>query len=280
MRVRSLLLTDVLVSLPHVECAGILDPSHSQQYFDFIKESIGADGVLLYQGRTDIPGLVSSGDEALFEMDLPDNPQAILSHIPSEVIRKGMKKSLAEGYSVTFGNNSSLRKEFYASYIDKMKEFGTPPQSFRYVNKIVESFRDCCVIAIVKRNSIVVGASLDVLFHDHLYKLYFSVSREQLRNKAGYFLEYKSLEHAVLNGVRRVVLGRSTRGSGAASYKERLGGKALPLHIYNLKISPSGYVPVRRKTVKQKFRSASVLWRRLPLKLTVLLGPSLRKRIY
>jgi CelD/BcsL family acetyltransferase involved in cellulose biosynthesis len=90
-------------------------------------------------------------------------------------------------------------------------------------------------------------------------------------------LYLRMLEHACDSGYRIFDFGRSTAGEGTYRFKEQWGALPAPLHWYYLSLHGKSVEAETSPT--DRFRKASRYWKRLPLVVTRIIGPSIRKHI-
>jgi hypothetical protein len=86
---------------------------------------------------------------------------------------------------------------------------------------------------------------------------------------------WEIMEHARLRGIRIFDYGRSKRGTGSFEFKEHWGFEPQPL-FYEYYLVKASAVPNLSPT-NPKYERFIRLWRRLPLKVTWLVGPPLAK---
>lgn len=271
---------DELVSIPHLEAAGILNAEYHPLYFDYIYRNISPQRIRIYQFAEPIGDFIANRNEVIMVLELPEKKEGIISGIRSERTRTYIRRALEEGYDFITGNGEGVMSQFYDLYLEKMREFGTPPHGIQFIKKIAETYGENCKILLVKDSNGFLGAGLYIFFGEFLYNFYLTVPKEHLRQKAGYFLGYKAEEFALSRGARYLVLGRCAKGSGGYLYKSRLNGKPVQLHLYNFVRTNRGYEPLEEKTVKQKYGSIAGLWSKLPSFFTDKAGPFIRRWVY
>jgi hypothetical protein len=85
------------------------------------------------------------------------------------------------------------------------------------------------------------------------------------------------VEYACNNGFRYFDFGRSSPGEGTYKFKQQWGGKPIALHWHY--ISLDGHPIDMEKSEKSKFEKAIRFWQKLPVPITRVLGPRIRKYI-
>jgi len=85
------------------------------------------------------------------------------------------------------------------------------------------------------------------------------------------------LEYACEQGYRAFDFGRSTKGEGTYRFKEQWGAAPVPLFWHY--ISLDGQLPILENAGPEKFKTMSHYWKKLPLIVTRVIGPRIRKHI-
>ena len=270
-----------IVSIPHIEAAGLINTGSFSMYLDYIYNHLRGNTIKIMQFKEPLGNLPANTSEVIIIKDLPTTTAGIIDSVTDSRKRSYFRKSLKNAYEVVIGNDNKLLSDFYALYLDKMRAFGTPPHSFRFLSAIKDAFGDACkIIAIKDSGGVVVGAIFCVGFSKTLNTLFVIVPASHLENLAGYFIEYHVMEYAVSNGYSSLILGRSEKKGGNYNYKVGLGGKPIPLYRYRFELASDGYRCVEERTAKEKFRLQSKIWAKLPPLITDHLGPFIRKWVY
>ena len=270
-----------IVSVPHIEAGGVINTALFAMYLDYLYDHVRVDTIKIMQFMEPLGDLPANTSEVVIIKDLPPTTSGIIDSVPVATKRNSFRKALEKPYELVIGNDSKLFSDFYPLYLDKMRSFGTPPHSFRFLIAIREAFGDACMIFAIKDPAgAIVSAILCVGFSNMLNSLFVIVPSPLLKNLAGYFLEYHVMEYAVTNGYTSLILGRSEKKGGNYDYKVGLGGKPVPLYRYRFKLGSDGYRCVEEKTAKEKFRYQAQIWSKLPPLITDHVGPLIRKWVY
>jgi len=86
-----------------------------------------------------------------------------------------------------------------------------------------------------------------------------------------------SLEYACDNGFKYFDFGRSTPGEGTYRFKEQWGAQPTTLHWHY--ISLNGNAIDQETSDNSKFEKAIQYWQKLPVPITKIIGPMIRKHI-
>lgn len=269
------------VSLPHLEAGGVLPAAAYRPFLDHLFRRLGECDLLLLQYREPLPDLPVQSEEAVLVKPLPATSGEIIASLPASNARNLMRQSLRTPYRVEAGNSEELWDVFYRLYLDKMREFGTPPQARGFFRAIGEGFGDrCAVIALGEPGGGWAAACLVVGADATLNSVAFVASAQKLKRLAGYALQYQVFRYALERGYGSLILGRSEKESGNYAYKKSLGGVPVPLFRYRLRLTASGCTPLAAQSVKSRYRGLAKTWSLLPAPLTDHLGPVLRKWLY
>ena len=269
------------VSLPHVEAAGVLGTGEFRLYLDFLSAEPRARELSILQFAQPLGDFPAQENEVIFVKALPGEPEGIIPSLPSATARNTMRQALRTPYRTVAGNDEALLATFYARYLEKMREFGTPPHRPGFFRALSREFGGrCAVIALKDPSGEWVAASLVVGTGATLLCVALLASAARLRQKTGYALSYQVMDYAVREGYSSLILGRSEKDSGTYGYKKSLGGIPVPLYRYRFCATPDGYRPRAASSAKEKYRNIAQVWSRLPALATDHIGPVVRKWLY
>ena len=114
-------------------------------------------------------------------------------------------------------------------------------------------------------------------FKDTLENPWASALKEYSRLSPNMLLYWSMLEYACDNGFSYFDFGRSSPDEGTYKFKEQWGSKPTPLHWYYISLNNQ---PIDEETSeKAKFEKAIRYWQKLPVPVTEIVGPMIRKHI-
>ena len=90
-------------------------------------------------------------------------------------------------------------------------------------------------------------------------------------------LYLRMLEYACDHGYQSFDFGRSSPGEGTYVFKEKWGAVPVPLHWHYIALENK--LPNPERLGKERFEKATHYWQKLPLIVTKIIGPSIRKYI-
>ena len=280
--VKSLLFGKRLVSLPVVVYGGLVSRSEeaSELLLTQAEELARSNEV----GRLEIRGNPHSAAAGLKEDDkrsynkddyhvtflreIDANEECNFASIPRKqrrMIRQAQKHGLRSTMS-----DERLRDCFHV-YAESLRNLGTPIYAYSYFQDIKNTFGDQCRVLLVEFQNKVVAGVLSFFYKDQVLP-YYAGSLPGFRHLApNDFMYWQLMCFGAANGYRVFDFGRSKKDTGSFAFKRHWGFEPKPL--------PCFYYQVANKEVgdttslHRDYQWAIKLWRRLPLRLTLALGP-------
>ena len=274
--VRSMFAGNALISTPFSVYGGIL-ADRPEAVAELVRaskrlaESKRATYLELRQfSKCDDPGLVQN--EPLyftFRKQLEPSAEANFGKLPKEA-RRMVRKGEKAGLTARFVNDLET---FYRIYAASVRNLGTPVFPKRL-------FMDCLyargvksdILLIYERESPVAGV-LSFYSEDTVYPYYAGSLPGKNALAPNNFMHWTLMKSAAERGYRIFDFGRSKRNTGAFDFKRHMGFEPIALP-YQYCLFNGSSLPNNNPT-NPKYRHAIQLWRHLPLKLTMLLGPKL-----
>lgn len=255
--------TDANVAVALVDAAVRLAAEIDADYLELRQE-----GLIRHSALTE-----QRSDKVRLVLPLPATVDDLWQRVGSKVrnqVRKGERNALA----IQFGGTELLR-EFYAVFAANMRDLGTPVFSRRLFTEVLRSLAKEAEIAVVRHDTTPVAVALLIHSGDgtELSRTHVP-SAASLRNARGInanmWMYYQLLTRAVERGSRRFDFGRSTSGSSTYRFKRQWGAQEqATFWQYHVR---RGSMDAARPH-HPRYALAIALWRRLPLRLTRLLGP-------
>ena len=269
-----------LVSVPFFDMGGVLaDDVDSEKAF--ISEAIRL-GQRLKSGNLEIRQLSkttgpwpSGTIKVRMLLDLPESAEALMKGFKSK-LRSQIKKSVKDGLRAEIGGEELLG-DFYEVFLVNMRDLGSPIHSRRLMENVLRSFPEDGRLVLVRNNGQAIAGSIVVGFKDVLENPWASSLRRFSHLNANMLLYWTMLEYACEKGFKRFDFGRSTPDEGTYKFKTQWGARPEPLNWANIPLNGGG----AKNSIAQdtKFQLASEIWRRLPVELTRIIGPRIRKHI-
>ena len=270
-----------LVSIPHVEAGGVAGQKLYQLYLEYLFRDLPVEKIRIYQYRDPLDDLPANTREVVMVKYLPVSSAGLLSSIKSANTRRQIRNVLEKGYTVDIDNDPKLLTEFYLLYLEKMREFGTPPHALRFMKSVSEVFGSTCRVIIIRDSQGPLAGGMLLFDEGRIMNfLYIAVPRRYLRWQIGNLIHYSVMAFGIEKRISTYIMGRCESGSSNYMYKIRLGGAVHPLYLYKFLHTPAGYRAIKEKTAKEKYRTFSRFWSCLPPFIINPLGPLVRKWIY
>lgn len=209
-----------------------------------------------------------------FECDLPEEPETCLGMIPRKSrasIRNGRRK-----FAVRSEFTTDLIK-LYDLYALNVRRLGSPTFPFRFLLNLREAFGEMMDVQHTLFEDRVVSCVLNFYYKDCVFPYYSGSDPEYFFTQCNNVMYCDLMEAGVRRGFRRFDFGRSRRGTGPFAFKVNMGFEPQPLH-YQYVLLGLREVP-RINPSNPKFDIPRRIWRRLPLKVTKIVGPQLLKYI-
>lgn len=282
-----------LISIPYFDMGGIIADSEDIEKKLIeksisIAECLNADTVeLRHTERKDwlekesiqFDNVHKSTDVQLHKvrmiLELPDSSEALMSSFKSK-LRSQIKKPLNEGLTVSIGGIDQLNV-FYKIFVENMRDLGSPVHSKKMIENTLIEFGDDAKTVIIFKGKEPVAGSIIIGFKGILANPWSSSLRRFNRYSPNMLLYWAMLEYASDHGFKWFDFGRSTPGEGTFKFKEQWGAKPQPLFWHTISIEP--IVKDQNTTEKDRFGKAIEYWKKLPISVTRIVGPRIRKYI-
>jgi len=158
-----------------------------------------------------------------------------------------------------------------------MRDLGTPVYARAVFDATLEQFPDAARVHVGRCGAVPDAASTTVRHGSTVLVPWASALREYRQHVPNMLLYWSMLEHAVTSGAGVFDFGRSSPGSGTHQFKVQWGAIERPMHWE--------YVLLTRQSAPDqgpqnpKFALVIDAWKRLPLWLTMRLGPLIVRNI-
>lgn len=199
-----------------------------------------------------------------------------MKRLPSER-RNRLKRCARLGLVTEVAHSIDERAlaRFMAIYSENMRELGSPTHGLAFFRQVVASLKDSLSLIMIRHDGVAIAAAL-ALEHRKIMSLPWSGATPAARPIYGSnALYWAAICLAIERGCHTFDFGRSSVGSGIFEFKRQWGPTPQQAYWNTLCFKPGARSPRQRKDLK----IASALWKRMPLGLTRMLGPSLRKGI-
>lgn len=207
--------------------------------------------------------------------NLPDSSETLMKSFKSK-LRSQIRKPLKEGLIAKTGG-LELLDDFYKVFSINMRDLGSPVHSINLMKSVLEEFIDRAKIVVVYKDAQPLACSMMVGFKDTLQNPWASALKQYSHLSPNMLLYWTMLEYACDNGYSHFDFGRSSSDEGTYRFKKQWGAKPFPLFWHNIYLNRE---TEKFETIeKSKFARAVKIWQKIPVKITKIIGPLIRKNI-
>jgi serine/alanine adding enzyme len=206
---------------------------------------------------------------------LPASSGLLLKSFKSK-LRSQVNRALKESFTSRVGG-LELLDDFYNVFLVNMRDLGSPVHSVKLMRHCLSAFREDAKIVVVYRSTEPVAAALVIGFGKVLRNPWASSLRRYASLGPNMLLYLRMLEYACDHGYELFDFGRSSPGEGTYRFKEQWGAVPEPLYWHHLSLD--GRMPDPEDAAKARFEPATRCWQKLPLIVTRIIGPHIRKHI-
>ncbi|MDP2946944.1 MAG: peptidoglycan bridge formation glycyltransferase FemA/FemB family protein [Nanoarchaeota archaeon] len=263
-----------IVSLPFCSYGGILakDKQAQDALFNYLVSYIKKGKYNLFELRASslISGSEVDLSEFTFILDLKPGKDKLWSALDKKN-RNQIRKSNKFDLRITVGNQ--YLKDFYTLYQKTMKKLGTPAHSIIFMENIIKLFPfQAKIIMLILGDTFIAGLFL-IASQNTAYNLWAASDSRYLQTNLNNFLYWETIKYCVDSGLKFFDFGRSSNDSGTFHFKKQWGAKLIQLYYHYF------FREKRSFSIKKKYGKFSKIWSNLPIFITNLFGPKLRKYI-
>jgi FemAB-related protein (PEP-CTERM system-associated) len=215
--------------------------------------------------------LAPLGSKVSVMLELAGDPDAMWRRLDPKV-RNQVRKATGSGLAPSWCGVEGL-DEFYEVFAQNMRDLGSPVHGRRFFAAVLEEFAGTARLLIVRDGTRPVAAGVCMVFRDTVLVPWASSLRQWRSRCPNNLLYWEVIRSACEKGLRWLDFGRSSPGSGTHRFKMQWGGVEQRLHWETS--DRSSLVDPASPTSRLLTRA----WARLPVALTRLLGPAVRRRI-
>ena len=208
-------------------------------------------------------------------LELPQRYEELLKAFPSK-LRSQIRRGEKDGMAVKLGG-MELLDDFYRVFSRNMRDLGTPVYGKEFFGEILQVFSKDARICMVHLSDRPVAAGFVYGFRHTLEIPWASSDRRYARLAPNMSLYNAVLQYACTAGYREFDFGRSTVNSGTYRFKEQWGAKPVPLY-WHYWIGKGGALP-ELNPKNPKYRVAIAMWKKLPVSVTKVVGPSIVRNL-
>ena len=266
-----------LISIPFAETGGIL--ADNTEIEDILQNKgielaceLGVDYLEL-RNINAVPGLYTKDLYFNFSREIfPDKDQN-MNAIPRKS-RAAVRKGIKEGLVSEFGKHQL--DDFYEIMARSYHQLGTPIFHKKFFRKFLEIFNDDSNIMIVRNVEGIPVAGVLAFYYKDRVMPYYGGSRFEYRALCpNDYMYWELMRDACEKRYKIFDFGRSKIDTGSFSFKVHWGFQPQPL-AYQYYLVKAKELPNLSPT-NSKYQNKIQLWKKMPLALTKIAGPSISK---
>jgi serine/alanine adding enzyme len=275
--IRSRLFGNTLTSLPFVNYGGVIadQPDAAEALATAARaeaEQRRCGHVELRHVAPQFPHLPSKQHKVAMRLPLVPNLWEALDRKVRNQIRKAEKSGL-----VVERGGDALVPDFYKVFARNMRDLGTPVYSRRLFEEVLRTFPNRSLIHVVRLNGEAIAAGLTYRTRTMVQLPWASSIREFNSLCPNVLLYWDAIQFAQASGAATFDMGRSTPNEGTFKFKAQWGAEPLPLN-WEYHLLAQGAMP-NVSPANPKFQLAIALWQKLPLAVTLRVGPMIVRAI-
>jgi FemAB-related protein (PEP-CTERM system-associated) len=191
-------------------------------------------------------------------------------------IRNQVRKAEKSGLTLVSGG-AELVTPFYDVFARNMRDLGTPVFGRALFVEVVRVYPENSRVFCVYKDDRPVAASVAHWRDESIEIIWASALREFNPLCANVLLYWQMMQFGISRGCRVFEFGRCTPGEGTFQFKRQWGAEPRPLvWEYCTDGSTAGF---DLSPANPKYGRAISVWRRLPLRVTTILGPQIVRNI-
>jgi FemAB-related protein (PEP-CTERM system-associated) len=235
----------------------------------------GADYVELRQCRPTTDKSSARLDKVGMQLDLTPGIEAVWRSFPAKV-RNQVRKAEKAGLQAFIGGEELL-DEFYSVFVVNMRDLGSPVHSKKFFSAMFAEFGEQARVVLVRDGQKPIGGLVCLFFKKTATVPWASSLRECLAKCPNNLAYWEAMQYAAVQGCTVFDFGRSSVDSGTYHFKRQWG--AEPVQIYWQVLGRKDQRGMSSPAESAKLQMAVEFWKRLPVSLTKVIGPHIRKYI-
>lgn len=277
---RSLLFGRYASSLPFVNYGGVL--ADDEDAAAALLEAATAfaqqhrlSHLELRHSATRFPTLPAKRHKVHMHFALGDDPERMWNELDRKVrnqVRRADKSDL-----VRVVGRHELLPEFYDVFSRNMRDLGTPVYGRRVFESILSELPGSTEIHLVRHGGRAVAGAVTYV-HNGMFEIPWASSLRESRPLCpNYLLYWEAIKDAVGRRCHTFDFGRSTPGEGTFHFKSQWGAVAQPV-CWEYRLLGRDTLP-DASPGNPRFKAAIAVWKRLPLRVSTVLGPPIVRQI-
>jgi FemAB-related protein (PEP-CTERM system-associated) len=211
-------------------------------------------------------------------MSLPENSELLFASFKSK-LRSQIRKAEKNGLTYKLGSEKIMLDDFYQVFAHNMRALGSPVHAKQWFESLFDQYQDKMIISIVYKDELPIGAGIVLVAGSKAAIPWASTKAEYNRLSPNMMLYWSLLEHISNHGIKEFDFGRSSFGEGTYKFKKQWGAEPSKLDWYKINDKQNSTTEPQINSKNQLREIVENIWRKLPLKVTIFIGPKVRQYI-
>lgn len=205
-------------------------------------------------------------------LSLPETSDQLMASFKSK-LRSQIRRPLKDGLHIRLGGNE-LMDDFYQVFAENMRDLASPVHAKKFIEEVSMKIEHVKFF-IVYLEETPLACALVLGCGKMLFNPWASSLRRYSRMSPNMLLYWGMLEYACGNDFKFFDFGRSSLNEGTYKFKKQWGAEEKELNWSFC----SKEDRISSTTEKSKFEMAMNVWKWLPVSITKVIGPAVRKNI-
>jgi len=281
--VRSPLLGSTLTTLPGGMCAD--DEESAAALLAEAKQTlqrVHAKRLVLHDSRqefTGSAGLYSTCDHEEWFLDLHEGQEKVLAALDRN-IRRQIRMAERNELKAVVDRTGATLDDFYTVMSRFTHQAGTPIFARKFLAEVIAAFPNDFNIVMVYKDTQPLGGYFQLELDKTNYGVWGATLHEFLELRPVYLAYWTIIADSIARGFETLDMGRSPVGSNASQYKSQWANCSRPVYQQTWSLNERPVASVAKQAQSdERFQSFRRIWPKLPLPLTQLMGPLIRRQI-
>ncbi len=219
--------------------------------------------------------LPTSEHKISMTLELKSDPEILWKAFTTKH-RNNIRRSYKKGLTIKVGGYNLL-DDFYNVLSHSWRDLGTPIYQKQYFKNIIDQFPDLIKIFVVYHNNKPVATAFNGYYKSTVEGMWAGICLKFKKLQPTYVLYWEMIKHACENSFTNYHLGRSSVDSGGEFFKKKWHAEARQLY-WQYYMYGNEQIP-QLNVHNPKYHFAINTWKKMPVKLTELIGPSIARCI-
>ncbi|MFC1864231.1 GNAT family N-acetyltransferase [Chloroflexota bacterium] len=228
-----------------------------------------------YSGIFEKEGFVRRDDYLTYLLSLDKELDELWRGI-GDKNRNMVRKAERNNVEIKVAANKDDLREFYTLYLKTMKKLGSPPQPFKFFERMWSLFYpENLLMPMAMHNGKCIASGIFFLHNGIIHHAYSCSLREGLKLAPNDLIQWQVIKLGHEQGFKQLDFGRTRGDAGNVLFKRRWGAEVVKMPYYY-----KFYNTELKQRPEIKYRNLSTLWSRyMPAFIANRIGPWLIKQI-